>query len=344
MSRNAPGLARSVALAAVFVAALSAPAAAQSTDLTPILDRLERIERDIRTLNRQVARGGGGASEPAVSGAAEGGANLGSFARLEVRLEALENDLRAATGQVEQIAYQVRQIDQRLDKLVGDIDFRLSRLEQQGVAPGAGAPGATPEGAAPNLAAAPSPPPVQAVRPGTDGAAEPGTLGTLRQSDLDAFAARTEGTPAAAAAETPPAAPPEPVGVLPAGSSREQYAHAFGLLRKANYDEAEVALVAFLERHPDDPLAANARYWLGETFYVRGNYARAAETFLLSYQDDKKGPKAADSLLKLGMSLANLEKPREACATFDELARAIPDAPPPIAAKATSERRRLDCP
>ncbi|MCW9039726.1 MAG: tetratricopeptide repeat protein, partial [Rhodospirillales bacterium] len=93
----------------------------------------------------------------------------------------------------------------------------------------------------------------------------------------------------------------------------------------------------------DDPLTGNARYWLGETFYVRGNFRRAAEVFLEGYQKDPAGSKAADSLLKLGMSLSKLEKKPESCATFGKLLKDFPKASSNVRVVAERESKRLDC-
>ena len=60
---------------------------------------------------------------------------------------------------------------------------------------------------------------------------------------------------------------------------------------------------SFVERYPKDPLAGNAQYWLGETFYVRKDYSNAATAFAQGYEKYPKGAKASDDLLKLGMSL-----------------------------------------
>src|SRR5205823_13886042 len=80
----------------------------------------------------------------------------------------------------------------------------------------------------------------------------------------------------AAGPELAAAAPPSTARPLPSGSTSEQYSHAFGLLRQADYPAAETALKAFVEQHPNDPMAGNAQYWLGETYYTRGRYAEAA--------------------------------------------------------------------
>jgi tol-pal system protein YbgF len=237
-----------------------------------------------------------------------------AVARLEVRLVELEQELRATTGRIEEMNFRLRRLGERLDKLVADVDYRLTR---------AGAP----------------PPPAPPAEAGAAGGGAPMVLGRMPKSELEARRGELD------ASKRPPSAEEaaEPGGVLPEGTPREQYAYGFGLMRKANYDEAEAAFKEFLAAHPDDPLADNARYWLGETYYVRGDYARAAETFLEGYQGNKAGPKAPDTLLKLGMSLAALGKNKEACATYGELKRTLPDAPATIKGKADKERRRLGC-
>ena len=363
-------------LVAVLVlgVALSTSVGAQNTDdLRVVLDRMERLERDIRTLNLSLSRGrpvtppvSGTKPVLAVPKAGPRGATADwegnpGLARMEVRLSALENDLRSATGSMEQFGFQIREIGKRLDKLVSDMDYRLSVLEgrTQGQ-PGAvsGARTAAP----PRLSAAPTPPPVQKIIPGQAGgfAIPPTTLGTISQNSQSvvtppAAQKRLGQKPAPAAAKIAPAAqaaPAQPAPaptastatiVLPPGTAKEQYNYAFGLLRQANYDKAELALQEFVKLHPKEVLASNARYWLGETFYVRAAYVQAAEVFLEGFQADPKGPKASDSLLKLGMSLGGLDKKREACAAFDKLLKDFPDAPAGVKNTVTREKQKNGC-
>ena len=358
----------------VFGVALSTSVGAQnSDDLRVLLDRMEGLERDIRTLNLSLSRGrpvtppvSGTKPVLAVPKAGPRGATADwegnpGLPRMEVRLSALENDLRSATGSMEQFGFQIREIGKRLDKLVIDMDYRLSVLEgrTQGQ-PGAvsGARTAAP----PRLSAAPAPPPVQKIIPGQAGgfAIPPTTLGTYSQSSLSvltppAAQKRPGQKPTPAAAKTAPAAraaPAHPASaptasaapiVLPPGTAKEQYNYAFGLLRQANYDKAELALQEFVKLHPKEALASNARYWLGETFYVRAAYVQAAEVFLEGFQADPKGPKASDSLLKLGMSLGGLDKKREACAAFDKLLKDFPDAPAGVKNTVTREKQKNGC-
>ena len=318
-----PGWRCLMAAGIVGLVLFSPPAFGQSGDLQALLDRLDRLERDIRTLNQHIARGTPLPRAAPPTPVARGQA----LARIHVRITALEDELRALTGREEGAAHQIDQLTQRLDKREVDIDFRLSAIERALAARPAAAQGGTP-----TTTAAPSPAAV--TRAGPEGAAttdRPRQLGTISQADLDALRSGQPTEQAAASVGTPsPPVETTAAAVLPEGTSRQRYAFAFGLLSRARYDQAEAALRAFLDLHGDDPLAANARYWLGETYYVRGDFAQAARVFLEGFANDPKGGKAPDTLLKLGMALANLDKHREACAAFDKLGAEFPEAPASI--------------
>ena len=331
-------------------------ALAQGADVRPLLERMERLERDVRALHRQVARGGSGEVMPLES-VDEGNP---AVTRLDVRLSALEDELRGVTGQMEDVSYRLSRLNERLDKLVADVDFRLSRLEGGAPAPSdAGATSGDTQGAIGRGSAGQSTfsdaarGTATAPRPPAATGSGPRVLGRIPRSDLETL----PNVPPAPQASQTPALPPvgsqataststvaAPAGgVLPEGTVRQQYDHAFGLMQRASWPEAEQALRAFIDRHPDEDLTSNARYWLGETYYVRGDHTQAAEAFLNAYRLDRDGPKAADSLLKLSMSLGNLGKNREACATLDELRRAKGKASASILDRANAERERLGC-
>ncbi len=326
-SNKRPSALASVALLGFTFCLVSAsPILAQSKDLTPILDRLQRLERDIKTLNIQIAGSGAGVG---------GGASTGTLpvARITVRLSDLEAELRGTTGRVETITNQIEQVGLRLDKLITDLDFRLSAIE-----------GGSGQEMNPQVSAAPSPPDVQKVVPG---ASQPGFLGTISQISAPTVEGQGEKQKSVASAPVIRAVTPnalsEKKNALPEGTPKERYAFAFGLLREANYVQAEVALAEFLKAHPNDPLAGNARYWLAESYYVRGQYVQAARAFHSGYQAAAQGPKATDMLLKLGMSMSNLDKKQEACASFGKLLKDFPDAPERIVSKVIFESKKVGC-
>jgi tol-pal system protein YbgF len=121
------------------------------------------------------------------------------------------------------------------------------------------------------------------------------------------------------------------------------YETAFGYLQQRDYGAAESAFDEFLRRHPNDPLAGYAQYWLGESLYVRGQYRAAAGAFLKGYQTYGRSPKAAESLLKLAMSLQRLGQKDAACSSYTELTTKFPNAPAPIKSAAQTERQRAGC-
>jgi len=131
--------------------------------------------------------------------------------------------------------------------------------------------------------------------------------------------------------------------ILPPGPEMDQYNFAFSLLRKADYEGAEMAFNEFITLHPDSELTGNAYYWLGSTHFVRDEFRDAAVAFLKGYQQSPTGPKAADNLLKLGVTLSRLDKPDEACATFAELENKFPEAAQTLLDEASDEASAAGC-
>jgi tol-pal system protein YbgF len=340
-------------LLAVLLFSSPDQAFAQSTNLGLLVDRMERLERDIRILNIQLSRGRVVRPTPLISGPKESSSSRipnASIARFEGRLSAMEEDIRSATGTIETVAFGMDQIKQRLEKLVGDVDFRLTTLENvslQSVRAQQGAPELSPtisDGS------------VTEVVPKSFGEGS-GKLGSISQSKLDHLrkardlstneeAEQSKSSPAQSAQaqiSSPTAVKSRPIGVLPAGTPKEQYNYAFGLLRQAKYGQAEVALKEFLAKHGENKLGSNAYYWLGETHYVRKNYKLAASVFYQGFKADQKGSKAAGTLLKLGMSLAKIDKKTEACTTFEKLKVDFPDAPHRVLQTVNAEWKKSGC-
>lgn len=156
--------------------------------------------------------------------------------------------------------------------------------------------------------------------------------------------AASPGNGAPPPAASPSASAPPPPADLPSGSAQEQYDSAFNLLRQAEYDKAETAFTRFIGANSASPLASNAQYWLGETFYVRGKYKEAAVAFAEGYQKYPKSQKAPDALLKLSLSLSAMKATEDACAALGELSKRYKDtAPQTILRRADAEKNRLKC-
>jgi tol-pal system protein YbgF len=139
------------------------------------------------------------------------------------------------------------------------------------------------------------------------------------------------------------AAPPRMPAAEPEVPPQQLYERAYGLLLQKDFGTAESSFEDFLKRHPAHPLAGNAQYWLGETFYVRGQYRPAAAAFLKGYQEYAKGQKAPDSLLKLAISLQRLGQKDAACSSHSEFATKYPTPPGHLKTLAQNERQRSGC-
>lgn len=305
--------------------------------------RLNRLENEIQTLSRAVFKGE--APPPGAALPGSGGIGGAAQAAMETRLSQIENDVRMLTGRVEQMDYDLRQLQQNLEMTLRNMDLRLAGVEQRMVS--AAAP-------APQMQKPFQPPPQQQrampLMP-QDGGAGPDEEGY--------YSAEAEwgGMPPApqATEQAPPrmAGAGAPMGTLsqkpdgsygadattPAGA----YEAAFALLRNQDYEGAEKSFTAFIGKYPDDKLIANAKYWLGETFYVRNNFERAARVFAEAYQQFPKGPKGPDNLLKLALSLAGMNKKEDACLTLQQLKREYPSGAGPVLARADREAVNLGC-
>lgn len=311
-----------IASSVLLLAQISAPAAFAQVDpaVRSLMQQVETLQRDVTDLQRQLySQRSGGAITPASPSSPGGGPNAEFLLQ---DLPQLQQQIRDLTGQSEKVDFEIRSLKQRLDKLVNDIDFRLSKIEGDlAAAKGGQAPTQTPGGAA-------SPAPAAADQPPRS--TTPGVLGTMPV------------VPPAGAAQQPQQQTAAK-GVLPQGTPKDRYDFALRLLRQSDYDIAEQAFREWVTAHPKDALASNAWYWLGETYYVRADHASGAKAFLEGYKAAPKGDKAPDNLLKLGMSLTNLNQKTEACNTFAQLAGEFQNAPANIKQTLARERQRAAC-
>lgn len=257
---------------------------------------------------------------------------------LQMRMNALENLVRNLTGQVEKLTFQNNQLAQMQQKIAADNEIRFKDMEQKLATHEANMKGlvaAQQNLAAQQQAAAAAPPPV-APAPTPAAAPEPSDAGKL---DAPPPKEKTGGTLGTISKNKD-----EPNVVKGDDSTAQaQYDEAFNALRQAKYDDAEKAFSTFLKSHPKHHLTENAKYWLAETFYVRGKFQEAAVSFADAYQEFPKGSKAPDNLLKLSMSLGSLGKKADACTTLAELSKKFPNATAVTKNRAEQQKKTLGC-
>ncbi len=284
----------------------SSGAASADSGLRQRVEQLEGQFLDMQVIVgtlESLARNAGTAT-PSMTSAPAG---LGSGADA-ARIDALETQVRALTMQLEQLSEQIRALG------AGGVTRSISR---EPLPPASSDPVAL--DSTPNIDFG-----ATVIKPG-DGSDPIGQI-------LSDEAPAGFGSQLALAA-------PGPGG----GDPKQDYETAYGYLLQQNYSAAEGAFEDFLRRYPDDPLAGNAQYWLGESLYVRGQYKAAASAFLKGYQTYGDGAKAPDSLLKLAMSLDRLGQKDAACSSFDELNARFPNAPSHVKTRALTERQRVGC-
>lgn len=274
--------------------------------------RIEQLEEQLSDM--QVVVGtleslGRGGNVGGSAAAPRGAPVVGSGGVDAARIDSLETQIRALTSQLEQVAAQVRQMsgNRRSDVAPPPVGFGREPMPQGGAVE------------APPVVGFGSTTVTQGERSGDP-------IGRMLGSDTPQTASAAPGLPPQAAA---------------AGNPRELYETAYGYLLQQDYGAAEVAFEEFLRRYPQDRLAADAQYWLGETLYVQRRYKPAGQAFLSVVEKHKQSAKVPNSLLKLAQSLDQLGQ--KDCGIFSELEGRHPNAPADVRIKAKALKQKQGC-
>ncbi len=288
------------------------PAFAQ--DGWELQNRIKRLENEINTLSRAVYRG-----EAPPPGSGPSGAAVGADA--EIRLQQVENDMRELRGLLEEQSYENRQLKEQLERVSSDLELRMKDLE-------GGSAGSSPTAGrytTGNVTPQVRPQQPNPVTGDTDGQTYQWSSNNDDAGQLGSYTTNRGGA----------------VSGIDLASAT--YDNAFSMVKNRKYDAAQVEFEAFLRDYPNHALAGNAKYWLGETHYVRGNFESSARIFAEGYQQYPKGSKAADNLLKLGLSLDALGKRSDACIALQQLKKENPAGAAPVLRRADQEMSRLSC-
>jgi TolA-binding protein len=269
------------------VAAIAQPALAQ----TAVEGRVDRLEREMRAVQRKVFPGGGGQmiepqiTAPTAPQATPGVPATSAVADLTARVSSLESQISTLTGQIEQNQYQLRQLQQQFEayKKATDARFAVPQVPAIGEPVGEGAP-------APAVAAS---------------------------GDTRAAPARATPTTAADPARA------EMVGRVAKPSTgdaaEDAYTYGYRLWQAKLYPEAATALKKMVADSPNHRRASFAQNLLGRAYLDDGKPSLASIAFYDNYKKMPDGERAPDSLYYLGQSLVQLKKPADACKVYDEL-------------------------
>lgn len=257
--------------------------------------------------------------------------NRGSEAApADARILQLEEQVRMLTGQVEQLTFTVRRLEQAVQQMPGG-----QQLQQQGAVSGPGAPprslGTLPaDGTATPGATTPGNTAAGNTAAGNGSGNLPGLEGPIDLSVLNNGGGFGGTSPTVGSVPSAPASTPALDSVRRLQDSG-RYAMAA--------DEARAVLAA----NPDSEVAGEARYLLGEALLAQGDYRAAANQFLENYTSDPNNARAPASLLQLGKALNGLGEREAACSSLDELFGAYPNVDGQIRAAAEREREVANC-
>jgi len=273
--------------ASAAVALLPSIALAQRQQPPTPEQRIDRLERQVQQMQRQVFPKGrpadtaGFADDPA--------ATQSSVLTLDQRLDALEKEMADLVRTSEDNGSRLRSVEAGLGKLKSDEDQRISALEQQMNA------GALAPAAGPTVEAAPISPAVRAKSPLPRKLAE--TNPPLQSGPAQ--------TPSAEATQSDP--------------GEDAYSQGFHLWEAGQYDQAITALKAFLKAYPDHRRVSYANNLIGRAYLDKGDARSAAGAFLSNYRTNPSGERAQDSLYYLAQSLMKLGQPTQACKAYAEM-------------------------
>lgn len=270
------------ALLAVAIVAVALPQAASAqTD-----QRLERIETQLRALQRQVFPGGDQRFfEPEIT-PQTGGAQPATTTPVTASTSAL-TDVLARLEAIELALAQLTAASEVSENALSLLDARVTAIEA----------GAVPAAAATTGVASTNNPPAD-----------------LLTAPIPATGPTPERLAAVQAILKP--------ATEDAGD--DEYTYGFRLWSGGFYPEAQQQLALFLERYPTHSRESFARNLLGRAYLDAGDARTAAAYFVENYLDDKQAPRAADSLLYLAEAAVALNDTSRACIALAEFGETYP--------------------
>ncbi|MCZ4346622.1 hypothetical protein [Devosia neptuniae] len=283
-------------------------------------------------------------------------------AQLMVRLQQLEEQNRLLNGQIEGLTFQLTQLQEIVNRMAEDNEFRFQALEGGGSpktdaatqAGGAMQPEALPQDPA-NAADAEGVPmtdiPDQGVQP------LPGEIefdptftdGSMPMDDMGESFDPLVGTGAMGGLDLVTGEPLD-LNYDPAAAATgnpdadAQFAAGFEAISSGDYPFAEDQFSQFLALYPDNPQATEAANLLGDALLYRAAYSEAADVLLNAFQKAPEHPRAPDLLLKLGMSLSGAGERETACRTLAEIDNRYADLSAVFLTRLAQEKARAECP
>jgi TolA-binding protein len=272
-------------LGSAAVALVPSMALAQRQPQPTPEQRIDRLERQVQQMQRQVFPKGrpadtaGFADDPA--------ATQSSVLTLDQRLDALEKQMADLVRTSEDNGSRLRSVEAGLNQLKSDEDQRISALEQR-------------------MSAAPAPAAGQSVEAVPAAPAE-----KVKSSPPKKLAEVTPATQTGPTATSTDATQSDP--------GEDAYSQGFHQWEAGQYDQAISTLKAFLKDYPNHRRVSYANNLIGRAYLDKGDARSAAGAFLSNYRTNPSGERAQDSLYYLAQSLMKLGQPTQACKAYAEM-------------------------
>lgn len=256
---------------------------------------------------------------------------------VDPRVAQLEEQVRQLTGTLEELNFQILQMQDQLRRIQEDYELRFQELEQRRSDASGGSPQPSQDQAGSGddefYAQVPR---VEGSGPVTG--APPRDFGTIIfDENGNATGAGLPQQPAPSDDTTVAALPPG------GGDDAEVYRNAYEFILSGDYDTAEAGFRDLIVRYPESEHAADAHFWLGEALLAQQKPREAAEIFLAASREFPQARKAPDTLFKLGVSLAAMNQRDVACATFSEVLQRYPDASGALKDRIRQEQAQASC-
>lgn len=120
------------------------------------------------------------------------------------------------------------------------------------------------------------------------------------------------------------------------------YQEAFNLISDGLFKQARDKLSLLLGHYPDGRYAANALYWIAETYYAASDLDQARDYFNQVVKEHSDSNKAPDALLKLGFIAFDQDNLEEAMTKLKKVNENHPETPAAeLARQRMADIRRL---
>jgi tol-pal system protein YbgF len=128
--------------------------------------------------------------------------------------------------------------------------------------------------------------------------------------------------PAGNGQEPPPGPPPSMAPV--SGSGADLFRAGYSDYGRGKFDQALAELEEFLRLHPQDDLADDAQYLIGEVYFSQQKYPEALGAYDRLLKEHPGGERAASAHLKKGLALLEMNRTADAVIQFQHVVSAYP--------------------